>query len=92
MGLSFEKAVHCEIPSFRRGVVEVFALLGCYEVLVGRWKLAVEDDFLDCLNLEGGTDRPSRNVSNYQPTQCNIPEDPRPQQVCYFLITSFVSE
>jgi hypothetical protein len=86
MGLSLEKAVHCEIPSFRRGVVEVFALLGCYAALVDKLQLAVEDD----LNPEGGTDRPSRNVTNYQPTQCNILEDTEPQKACYFLITSFV--
>jgi len=54
--------------------------------------MAVEEDFLDCLNLEDGTVRPSRNVSNYQPTQRNNPEVPRPQEVCYYLIASFESK
>jgi len=33
--------------------------------------------FLDCLNLEDGTDNLSRNVSNYQNTQHNFPEERR---------------
>jgi len=31
--------------------------------------------YLDCLILEGGTDRLSRNVGNYRPTLRNIPEE-----------------
>jgi hypothetical protein len=33
--------------------------------------------YLDCLILEDGTDRLSRNVGNYQFMLRNIPEDPR---------------
>jgi hypothetical protein len=36
----------------------------------------VTNNFLDCLNPEGGTDRLSRNVGNYQTTLRNIPEEP----------------
>jgi hypothetical protein len=33
---------------------------------------------VESLILEGGDDRPSRNVDNYQSTLCNIPEEGRP--------------
>jgi hypothetical protein len=33
--------------------------------------------FLDCLTLDDGTDRPSRNVGNYQSKRHNMPEDQR---------------
>ena len=33
---------------------------------------------LDCLTLEGGTDRLSRNDGNYQLTPLNIPKELRP--------------
>jgi hypothetical protein len=37
--------------------------------------------FLDCLTLEGGTDRLSRNVGNYQSTLRNVPEERRPPEI-----------
>jgi len=32
---------------------------------------------VESLILEGGDERPSRNVDNYQSTLCNIPEEGR---------------
>jgi hypothetical protein len=64
---------------FRRGVNEVFALLGSYAVLIGSYRgFGTAYRFnLKALSFtaEGGTDRLSRNVS----TLFNIPEERRPQ-------------
>jgi hypothetical protein len=44
---------------------------------------AVHEDSLDCLVLEDGPDRLSRNVgTRYQPTSPNIPEERRPELHC----------
>jgi hypothetical protein len=34
----------CEISGFHHGVVEAFALLGCYAAYVGSWLLTFEDN------------------------------------------------
>jgi hypothetical protein len=52
------------IPGFCHSVNEVFTLLGCYAAF-----------FLDCVGLEGWTDRLCQNVSSYQATLHNIPEE-----------------
>jgi hypothetical protein len=60
----------CKLSGFHRGVVEAFALLGCYAVLLSSWLTAfrhglwqdVKQSILECVALEEETDRPSRNV------------------------------
>jgi hypothetical protein len=39
------------------------------------WRNGIQRVFLNCLALEDGTDRVSRNVGNYQSTLRNIPEE-----------------
>ena len=85
----FETRVQCEISGFRRGVVEIFALLGCYAVLVGCWQQTKKSNWT-VYTLKNGTDITSRNVGNYKQTLCNIPEERRPQEVHYILNWLFV--
>ena len=76
---------HCLTSGFRRGVNEVYAILGYCTASIGTMRRlgttchifkgqAVQED---CLTLEDGTDRSSRNVAKYQSTLCNIPEERR---------------
>ena len=76
---------HCLTSGFRRGVNEVYAILGYCTALIGTLRRlgttchifkgqAVQED---CLTLEDGTDRSSRNVAKYQSTLCNIQEERR---------------
>jgi hypothetical protein len=69
----------CEIAGFRRGLVEVFTPLGCWRDIDSKlvtdvsgqhidpvpYGLAVQED---CLTLNGGIDKLSRNVCNQVPT------------------------
>jgi hypothetical protein len=61
------------ISGFRRGLNEIFAFLGCYTayiVVIDVSGQPIGPIFNgqaeeDCLTLEDGTDRLSRNVGNY---------------------------
>jgi len=50
------------ISGFRSGINNIFALLGCQAVQ-------------ECWTLPEGTDMLYRNVRNYQPTLCIIPDE-----------------
>jgi hypothetical protein len=72
------------ISGFRRGVNEIFALLGCNAAYNGsqlptfRDNLAVPSSAVK-LDIKEGTNRLSRNVGNYKSTLRNIPEERRHQ-------------
>jgi len=71
----------CEITILRRGIAESVALLGCYMTEDGNWlptfwyyilvsfaKCQTARFLLRVLNLEYGTDRLYRNITNQLPT------------------------
>ena len=82
-----EPRVPCLIWGFHRGVNGIFALLRCYAAYIGIYRLPgatyqvpssevkqSKENSLDCLTLEYGTVRLSRNVvANYHCTLRNIP-------------------
>lgn len=70
--------------------LQVFALLGIQAAYVGIQSSTfregaslppprVKELLLDCLILENGPDRPSRNVTNYQLNLCDNTEERRPR-------------
>jgi hypothetical protein len=86
------------ISGLRRRVNEIFAVLGCYAVLIGNLGTDVSGQhigpifknqvvFLNCLTLEVGNDScPETSVTNYQSTLRNIPEKRR-----YYLESTVIS-
>jgi hypothetical protein len=74
----------CNTPSFP--FIEVFALLGYYTALFGSYRyfgtvcrFRLQESNMEFLTLENGTDSLFRNVSNYQSTLCNSPQERRPR-------------
>jgi hypothetical protein len=72
------------ISGFRRGVKDVFALLGyCAAFIIGYRRFGTgyrSHPHGSSLILEDGTDTLSQNVGNYQSTLRNIPEEQRRQE------------
>jgi hypothetical protein len=76
------------ISGLRRGVNEIFAVLGCHAAFIGSYLPTFRDNqsvlcwkvkFLDFLVLEDWIDSLSRNVDNYQPMLRNTSEEGKPK-------------
>jgi hypothetical protein len=64
----------CQISDFRRDVLEVFCLLGCYITCLHGCSAKFRDSMsLVLFNPINGTDRLSRNVSKQLPTYAAYP-------------------
>jgi hypothetical protein len=62
---SKKKQLLCLTSGFRRGVNEIFALLGCYAALIGSYLVTFQVNLSDpALLFDEGKDRLSRNVRN----------------------------
>jgi len=93
---------NCEISCFRRGVNEVFALLGCYAALIGSKLLNVSGQlptfrdglsniqglvFLDSLTLKmGPVGCPETLVYYTQSALRNIAEERRPHYIITIIV------
>jgi hypothetical protein len=67
------------ISGFHCSVNEVFALLGCYAVLIGGW-WHFRTAWWPHLQGVGPTGRLETLLANHRSTLCNIPEEQRPQR------------
>jgi hypothetical protein len=87
------KHVTVLISRFRRGVIEIFDVVGCYRTYIGsyqtfRYYLLVPSSKVSgqlsvpssrVLLKMGSVDCPETSVTNYQSTLCNIPKERRSQ-------------
>jgi len=68
--MMYDNSDDCVISGFRRGVNEIYALLGSYAAWIGNYVPTFRDSLsvppsrskLESLTFENGTDRSSRNV------------------------------